>query len=257
MSIPDSNTTMWPTYDKRLPTEIDRALDQEYYDFVANIRKRKIIGNPLWMGKLGQSWQLLAGRARLLAARQLLQEGMKVFAYVPVRVFILENEDEAIALRLSENAARSKNAAADYLAIRKMLLKTNDYKIVAEKLGIPVKDVRWMDVNLGPVPVAILEGVLAGKVALTTAIKVGKIQNDKTKKAMVRLLNKNGELLGWQVDETRSAIRAEAMGTLGFMNEVEDPKRASWTRAEILTALNLAKAENAERTAQFLLGLVS
>jgi len=257
MSIPDAKTTMWETYDKRLPTEIDRALDQDYRDLVANLRKRKVIGNPLWMGKLGQSWHLIAGRARLLAARQLLQEGKKIFAYVPVRVFIVESMEEIIALRLSENTARSRNPVADYIAIRDMLSKTGDYKIVAEKLGIPVKDVKYMDANLGPVPLAILEGVIDGKVALTTAIKVGKIKNTQTKKAMVKRLHKFSELLGRDVDETRAAIREEAVGNLSFMNEVENPTRVTFVRAELLTALHLAQAEEATKTADYLLGLVS
>src|SRR5688572_12078656 len=217
MIIPDTLEQSWSVNDSRLPTEIDRALDQNYYDLVANMRKRKVLLNPISIGSLGKTWPMIAGRARLLAARQLVQEGIKQFAFIPVRVFRCKDLDEVIALRLSENTARSDNVAADYIAMRDILKATNDYKVVAEKLGIPLKDVRYMDANLSPVPEALLQGVISGKVALTTAIKVGRLKNVKTKKEIVKLFLREGKLTGADVDERRAAILKEATGNLAFM----------------------------------------
>lgn len=266
MNIPQQKVgEWWRTDDNRFPPteEIDRALDQHYRDLVANLRQRKDaepspIGNPIWMGKLGQTWIVIAGRARLLAARELLQEGLKQFSYVPVRVFVCKSMDDVVALRLTENLIRSDNPAGDYLAIRPLIQKLGDYKKVAKQVGVRAKDIADLDKSLSPVPDVILQGVIDGRVSLTTAIKVGKLDNPQTKKAMVTKFLQEGELKGKDVDATRLAIREEAKGTMGFMNEVEHPRsRTSWTRQEIVTAMKLAESEGATRTATYLLGLVS
>lgn len=266
MNIPQTKVgEWWTTDDNRLPLneEIDRALDQHYYDLVANMRQRKDdpehpIKNPLWMGKLGASWVLIAGRARLLGARELLQEGLKQFAFVPVRVFVCKNMEDVAALRLTENLIRSENPVGDYLAIRPLLRKLGDYKKVAKKIGIRAKEIADMDKAFSPVPDAILEGVMQSKISLSTAVKVGRLENPETKKAMVRLFLQKGELLGKDVDATRKAIIEEARGNLAFMNEAAQPRnRSSWTREELTTAMRMAEAEGATRTANYLLGLVS
>jgi ParB-like chromosome segregation protein Spo0J len=261
MNIPQTQVgEWWNTNDNRFPPseEIDRALDQHYYDLVANMRQRKEIAAPLWVGKLGQTWILIAGRKRLLAARELLQEGMKEFAFIPVRVFICKSKDDVAALRLAENFIRSANPVGDYLAIRSLIQKLGDYKKVAVKVGIRAKDIADMDKAFAPVPDVILQGVLDNKISLTTAIKVGRLENPETKKAMVTLFLQKGELLGKDVDATRKAIIEEAKGNLTFMNEVTQPRnRNSWSREELVTAMKMAEAEGATRTAKYLLGLVS
>lgn len=237
----DSKVQYWSVTDPRLPGQVDRPKDEGYRKTRDSIKAAGRVINPITMGLFKEKYHLIAGRARLMSVREL------EWKEIPVIVVKLQSLEEISILRVVENYGRSRNIVADYVGMKKTLLKTLSYKETAEKIGMSEHEVKVLDEKFGVVPDTFLKGGIDGKISVGTLVLIGKLTKGKQTK-LEAVLKETGKVTAKNIHDIRSAEKVIATKGLDFLNAVESPKRTTFTLAELQIVLKAAKAEKARET---------
>lgn len=199
----------WGLTSPRLPKKeaLDRPQDG-FYDELRQSMKNHGLIQPITVCFVEDEddYFLVCGRGRLLAAHELEWEGIDVITGK------LKNLDEVNALRLQENEKRSSNIIADYLAIQPMI-NEKGYEAAAKVLCMRESQLKQLDHHFHLVPASVLVASIEGKVAVSTVKKIGKLESP-LRKQVVKILEEKGKVTAKDLQELRSARKAEATKTL-------------------------------------------
>lgn len=231
----------WSVTDPRLPAEVDRPKDEGYRKTRDSIKAAGRVINPITVGVFKEKYHLVAGRARLMAVREL------EWKEIPVITVHLQSMEELSILRVVENYGRSRNIIADFLNMKKMLFKSKSYKEVAESVGMTEHDVKVLDEKFGVVPDVFMKAGVHGKISVGTLVLIGRLTKSKQTK-LEKILAENGKVTAKNIHDIRSAEKVVATQGLDFLNTVESPKRTTFTLSELDIILKAARQEKAVET---------
>jgi len=177
--------------------------------------------------------KVVDGRRRLMAARLCVEKGSTSHDRILAIVYDDIPGILQYLIQESSNIQRSNNLLSTIEAVRELLLELMDYKVVAERLHVPVSYVKDIDSKYGLLDAyfirAIGEGNLAPGVAIDLAKHLKKFPGNKKK--LVKILDDEGKITGTDIKNARQVSTTKSMKKLalpdmsipGEMDEVEAP----------------------------------
>jgi hypothetical protein len=163
---------VWDCDDDRLPKNSDINRQKPDKGFVDTMAIRQLNPIIVRMDNFG-AFHLEAGRRRLLAVRQLKEDG-RSSGNIDVRILKGDEEDGGW-ITLVENAQSSANPVSDYQAVKKFLLAGKNYKTIAELIGTSITYVKKLDTDFARVPDWALVAIQQGNMVVNVAKEVGKL----------------------------------------------------------------------------------
>lgn len=207
--------------------------------FVDSVKQFGLL-NPITLVGMPGNFILAAGRRRVKAARQ------AGFETVPARIYCSDDMSPHVIL-LIENAARSANAAAEFLAAVNLLNEGYDITEIMDAVGMgkATADKLLKLVSLTPTMLAILGDDRMSEETAFQATKLSREEQDD----LTRGKETGGRITGEDVKEItqakQRAAKAAAEAAEAERRKVEDERRAR----ELEEAVAKAKAD-AERKAE-------
>lgn len=179
--------------------DIDRPDDAKVTEVAESFKEFGQI-HPIVVCKITETgkWELVVGRARLLAAHR---NGWEL---IDALTGTLATMDDVAKYRLQENKIRSDNIIGDYLAIRETLNETLDWELTAKVLGLRVSVVKQLDNDFCKVPLVFLTAAVDGKIATSTVKQIGRLSAD-AHKSLKKVLKKKDKITAQDVKELKQA----------------------------------------------------
>jgi ParB-like chromosome segregation protein Spo0J len=251
------NIEVWKCNDMRLPFNEDMHREMPDPGFIASIANVGQL-NPIIMARNAQvdgiQFDLVAGRARLMAIRALAQQGSgdgDIF----VRVIDGLSPDDQAAITLIENAQRSINPVADFMALKSLLLKGATYAEIAKKIGMSVSYVKKLDQDFATVPDWALEGIQHGAMTANTAKALGNLSDKAKDECHVEMLTSpKKKLTMGMVQDKHRMIQADATMQVINLPGMSELRRV-FTRTEIEYILVLINTD-AAKASEYVDGLL-
>jgi hypothetical protein len=143
-------------------------------DFVESIREYGQLQSILMCYNDSEGWFLVDGAQRLLAIRSLWEQDNDWKIAVTEALGIYSNDTQIISMII--NAQRKDNPLHEFATIKRIMVsdRTATYKSIALQIHKPVTYVKSTFETYGRIPQWALDALVDGKIAETTAIKIGK-----------------------------------------------------------------------------------
>lgn len=252
----------WKCNDPRLPPDENvfrTPPDKKFLDSIARHGQLQAI---LMGHNDTDGWFLVFGRKRLLAIRQLLEDG-KGDGDVSVKIAEGITLNEGIEISIAENRERSDNPISDYLAIKEVRA-TNKFatpKEIADSVNQTEAFVKNVEKNYATVPQWALDAALDGEIAPTTAIKVGKLDANLQVKCEV-ILKTEKKLTATAVDDLNKFTKVEMYAKLQPQLDLSDGSdsnpdgQAFFPRSDLIQVSNLVNDGKIDEAKELLKNLL-
>jgi ParB/RepB/Spo0J family partition protein len=185
------------TLEEIQPVDVKR--DNHFDYLMTSIQELGILQAPIMrepMSKTGK-YEIIAGRRRVAAARELGMD--KIIAVVYPKTV-----DKAFipTATIAENRVRSNNIGADIIAMG-LLIKQgyDDPEVISNMTGLPISEAKEL-LSLRDLPAPVLDGIVEGNIATTTAKEVKKLRPQAMAKA-ITVLEETGKLTANDIRRVR------------------------------------------------------
>ena len=228
----------WNCDDARLPATADIHRSKPDKGFVDTMARGQINPITIRVNKKDEYF-LEAGRRRLLAIRQLKEEG-RTDGKVAVRIFKAEEAD-GDWVTLVENAQITSNPVSDYMSVKRILLHDSmNYADIAKSIGMPVTYVKNLDQNFARVPDWALNAILKDKMVPSVAKELGKLSDKLIEECRVEMSqSKKGKLTMDMVKQKHRLVQNEATAQAMSFSGPQSNLRRLFTRDEIAKAYDM------------------
>ena len=247
---------VWSCNDTRLPA--NGLLNRQMPDpgFIHSIEEVGQL-NPIIVNHVGAAsgiYHLVAGRARLMAIREIAGRGGDGDIFVRIVEDLHENTEAAITM--IENAQRSVNPVADYMAAQVLLLQGLTYKQIGEQIGMSLSYVKKLDQDFAGMPQWALRGIIDECMTVNTAKALNKLSDPAKEECHQDMLNSpKKKLTMTMVQSKHRLIQQDAAAQIANLPGMSDLRRV-FTRDEVEHAFNLLAGDAPDECKSYLNGLL-
>jgi ParB/RepB/Spo0J family partition protein len=248
------NVEVWSCTDQRLPATAFLNRQMPDAGFIHSIEEVGQL-NPIIVNHINDStYHLIAGRARLMAIREIAARGGDGDVYVRIVEDLHENTEAAITM--IENAQRSVNPVADYIAARVLLLQGLTYKQIGEQIGTSLSYVKKLDQDFAGMPQWALRAIIDENMTVNTAKALNKLSDKAKEECHQEMLESpKKKLTMTMVQAKHRLIQQDAAAQITSLPGMNDLRRV-FTRDEMQQVFDLLNNNPAEALA-YVAGLLA
>lgn len=189
--------------------------DQAFDELCSSVQLMGILQPVVLLAQSHKSYKIIAGRRRCAACLKL------GIGYISAVVFPAGTDEAFIDVAsITENSVRSDNIGSDVLAMKHLVDDgERDVNTLSQKTGLPKGRIKQL-FELIDLPEIIVNGIVAGTVAPTTAKEVRKLAPTAMKRA-ITMLEENGKLTGKDIHTVKESQITDASSQI-VLPEIPD-----------------------------------